>query len=242
MLSVINYYYHYTTSDMTIARGFIHSHTFVKCQTCRLLIVFFFPQRLIKCLHTRERSCHACSHCIANKYSCVKDEKFNNNMCLITSLYSLLFFLLIFSKKRKKKISTSHRGKRSYCVSSLFQCSFFYDHFSFSWPFWWPDDTKNIHVLDTKVSQARTINKYKFVNCAYVNNIYLFFKPFNLHIILNMDEATGSHKMELLFFFSLINSFTPFRTVFLLLALEPWKIYIYILLYSHLLSQRTKLI
>lgn len=156
MLSVINYYYHYTTSDMTIARGFIHSHTFVKCQTCCLLIVFFFPQRLIKCLHTRERSCHACSHCIANKYSCVKDEKFNNNICLITSLYSLLFFLLIFSKKRKKK-NTDITSRKTFIL-----CFVTFSMFVFLWPL-----LLFVTILMTRWYEKYTRFGYKSLSGAY---------------------------------------------------------------------------
>ena len=53
-----------------------------------------------------------------------------------------------------------------------------------------------------------------------------------------MDEAIGSHEIELLFFFffSLINSFTPFLTVFFFFSPSNREKYIciYILLFIHI--------
>lgn len=173
---------------------------------CQSFFFFFFSSSTLRQtnLHIREKEvAMRVLICIANKYYRVSKTRsltiyaFNNIF-----IYSLLFFLLIFSRKKKEKKTKEKKEKKRNehrhhieenvrtCFSSLFQCPFF---FFFFW--WWPlpfrDQIfqmirKNIHVFGyTKVSQARTINKYKFVNCAYyVNNIYLFFKPFLIYTLL----------------------------------------------------------
>lgn len=174
---------------------------------CQSFFFFFFSSSTLRQtnLHIREKEvAMRVLICIANKYYRVSKTRsltiyaFNNIF-----IYSLLFFLLIFSRKKKRKENkrkerkkkkrapTSYRGKRSYVFFVTFSMSIFFFFFFWWWPLPFRDQIfqmirKNIHVFGyTKVSQARTINKYKFVNCAYyVNNIYLFFKPFLIYTLL----------------------------------------------------------